>query len=415
MSTKAILLVGVLWCTRLMVQSWLILRQRRALGQHRHQVPAAFRHFFTLEEHQKAADYGIARLDFSLARTWFSAFLLAAWLLTGGLNILDAMLFVFIPHPVWQPLALVASVMLIEGLLGLPWSLYSQFRLEARFGFNRTTLKVFFLDRLKGLLLLSLFGIALGYPFILMMYHVPGFWWLPTLIIYTVFQFLMLWLWPTLIAPLFNKFSPLQDTTLAQGISRLVEEAGFQSGGVYVMDASKRSSHGNAYFTGIGKAKRIVFYDTLLQKLRPEQTLAVLAHEVGHLAHGHIKKGMWLSLFISTLGFIAMGWLSMRADIFFALGVSPTHGVVLVIAAWLGGLVSFPLAPLLSRWSRRHEFQADRYAIERTSAQGLGEALLELYRGNAGSLVVDPIYAAWNYSHPPLAERLAAMPYPAKD
>ena len=415
MSTKAILVVGFLWGLKLIIQSWLILRQRRALAKHRGTVPAAFRNFFSLEEHQKGADYGLARLNFALARTWFSAFVMASWLLSGWLNQLDATLFVYVPHPIWQPLALLASVMLIEGLLSLPWSLWSQFILEERFGFNRSTLKTFFSDRLKGLVLVALMGGALGYPFILMMHNVPGFWWIPALLIYTSFQFLIMWLWPTFIAPLFNKFSPLQDADLAQGIARLVEEAGFKSSGVYVMDASKRSSHGNAYFTGIGRAKRIVFFDTLLQKLKSEQTLAVLAHEVGHLAHGHIKKGLLLSLFLSAIAFFAMGWLSMRPDIFFGLGVSPTHGVLLIIAGWLGGLVTYPLGPVMSHWSRRHEFQADRYAIERTSAPALGEALLELYRGNAGSLVVDPIYAAWTYSHPPLAERLAAMPYPTKE
>lgn len=382
---------------------------------HRHAVPAAFSSFFSLEEHQKAVDYGRARLQLSLASMWFKGAVLAGWFYLGWLSDLDTKLFDYVPSSLWQPVALIAAVSVIDGLLGLPWSLYSQFSLEERFGFNRTDLKTFFLDRLKGSLIGAILLVILVTPFVGMMRALPGLWWIPAFIFYTVFQFLIIWLWPTVIAPLFNKFSPLDDADLAQGIKKLVEGAGFQSSGVYVMDASKRSSHGNAYFTGMGRAKRIVFFDTLLQKIRPEQTLAVLAHEVGHLAHGHIKKGLILSLFMSAIGFFGLGYLSMRPDFFIELDLAPTHGVVLIVAMWLGGLISVPLAPLMSWWSRRHEFQADRYAIERTSPEALGTALLELYRGNAGSLVVDPIYAAWTYSHPPLAERLAAMPYPTRD
>jgi len=412
---KGILIVGILLGFKLIVQSWLMLRQRRAILAHRGTVPAAFSSFFTLEEHQKAADYGRARLELGIGRMWFQGALLFAWFYFGFLMSLDARLFFYVPSSLWQPVALLAAVSIVEGLLGLPWSLYSQFVLEERFGFNRTTWKTFLLDRVKGSLVGAVFLVILVIPLVLLMNSVPVYWWVPALVFYILFQFLIIWLYPTVIAPLFNKFSPLEDATLAGGIKQLVEGAGFQSSGVYVMDASKRSSHGNAYFTGMGRAKRIVFFDTLLQKLRPEQTLAVLAHEVGHLAHGHIKKGLVISLMMSGLAFYGLGWFSQRTDLFMDLGLSPTHGVILLVAMWLGGLVSVPLGPLMSWWSRRHEFQADRYAIERTSAEGLGTALLELYRGNAGSLVVDPLYAAWTYSHPPLTERLAAMPYPAKD
>jgi STE24 endopeptidase len=415
MSMKGILIVGVLLAFKLIVQSWLMLRQRRALLQHRSAVPAAFGAFFTIAEHQKAVDYGRDRLKLSLWRMWFKAGVLVCWFYLGWLSRLDAMLFDHVPSSLWQPLALIAAVGLVDGLFGLPWSLYSQFVLEERYGFNRSTWKVFAADLVKGTVLGAIFLLLLGAPLVWLMNSLPGFWWIPAFAFYTCFQFLIILLWPTVIAPLFNKFTPLQDADLSQGIEQLVQGAGFKSSGVYVMDASKRSSHGNAYFTGLGRAKRIVFFDTLLHKLRPEQTLAVLAHEVGHLAHGHIKKGLVLSLLTSAVAFYGLGWLSLRADYFLDLGLSPTDGVVLLVATWLGGLVSVPLAPLMSWWSRRHEFQADRYAIERTSPEALGTALLELYRGNAGSLVVDPLYAAWTYSHPPLAERLAAMPYPARD
>lgn len=382
---------------------------------HRPTVPAAFRAFFSLEEHQKAADYGRARLQLGLARMWFQGLVLASWFFSGWLTLLDARLFDLIPSSLWQPLALIGVVSIVDALLGLPWSVYSQFVLEERFGFNRSNWKIFLGDRAKGSIIGAVILVVLGAPLVWLMNALPGLWWIPAFVFYTTFQFFIIWLWPTVIAPLFNKFSPLDNPELALGIKQLVEDAGFHSSGVFVMDASKRSSHGNAYFTGLGRAKRIVFYDTLLQKLQPGQTLAVLAHEVGHLAHGHIKKGLVVSLLMSALAFRGLGWLSVRSDIFMQLGLTPTHGVVLLVAMWLGGLLSVPLGPLMAWWSRRHEFQADRYAIDRTSADALGTALLELYRGNAGSLVVDPLYAAWTYSHPPLTERLAAMPYPARE
>ncbi len=415
MSMKGILIVGILLAFKLIVQSWLMFRQRKAMLAHRHAVPAAFSAFFSIEEHQKAVDYGRARLQLGMARMWFQGFVLASWFYFGFLSDLDTILFDYVPSSLWQPVALIGIVSVVDGMLSLPWSLYSQFVLEERFGFNRSNWKIFSGDLAKGSVIGAIFLVILGAPLVWLMNTLPGVWWIPAFVFYTLFQFLIIWLWPTVIAPLFNKFSPLDHAELALGIKQLVEGAGFQSSGVYVMDASKRSSHGNAYFTGLGRAKRIVFFDTLLQKLRPEQTLAVLAHEVGHLAHGHIKKGLVLSLFMSAVAFFALGWLTLRPDFFMELGLSPTHGVVLLVAMWLGGLLSVPLAPLMSWCSRRHEFQADRYAIERTSPEALGTALLELYRGNAGSLVVDPLYAAWTYSHPPLTERLAAMPYPTKD
>jgi STE24 endopeptidase len=404
-----ILIVAFLLGFKLMVHTWLMLRQYRAMSKGRNSVPSSFAQHFTLEQHQKAIDYGKARLSFVLARLWFSGLILALWFFTGALNFLDSLLFFFVPSSTWQPIALIASVGLVEGILGMPWSIYSQFVLEEKFGFNRTTWGTFFSDRIKGIALGSVFGLMLGYPLIWLMQNMPGIWWIPAYVVYTCFQILLLWLFPTVIAPLFNKFSPLEDKELATGINDLVVEAGFKSQGVFVMDASKRSSHGNAYFTGIGKAKRIVFFDTLLKTLKPQETLAVLAHEIGHLAHGHIKKGLILSLVMTAVAFFALGWFATRADLFIDLGLSPTHGVVLLVASWLGGLISVPLSPLMSRWSRKHEFEADRYAVKRSSAKALSEALICLYRENAGSLIVDPLYAAWNYSHPPLSERVQAM------
>lgn len=390
-----------------------MLRQRAALLGHRGSVPAAFTGFFTLEEHQKAIDYNVAKLNFGLVRLIFKGLLLFGWFYSGLLAILDAYLYILIPHVVWQPIALIAAVSFSDSLVSLPFSLWSQFKIEEQFGFNRSTLKIFFTDVLKGALIGVILLSALGYPILTLMNALPLLWVFPAMMTYLLFQLLLVVLFPTVIAPLFNKFSPLQDESLREGIKRLVEEAGFKSDGVFVMDASKRSSHGNAYFTGLGKSRRIVFFDTLLKKLSSEQVLAVLAHEIGHLAHGHIRKSMIYSALLTCLGFMLVGYYTTRMDWMIALGLVPTSGLVLLSAMWLGSLLSVPLAPIISMLSRKNEFQADRYAIERTSAQALGEALLELYRGNAGTLVFDPIYARWNYSHPPLSERLQAMPYPA--
>ena len=396
---------------RVILQGWLNLRQRRALLQSNDAVPEAFRQQFTLEEHQKSIRYAVTKLNFSTARSLFSALMMVAWLTSGVLGLLDSILYLYVNDPVWQTLAFFAVFSLVEGILSLPWSLYSQFVIEEKFGFNKMTAGIFITDLIKGLALSVVLGLVLGYPFISLVHHVRGFWFIPAYILFMSFQFLMMWIFPTFIAPLFNKFSPLSDASLSERIKALVEKAGFQSQGVFVMDASKRSSHGNAYFTGIGKSKRIVFFDTLLTQLSAGQVLAVLAHEVGHLAHKHILKRLGVSVITTMVGFGFLGWWALRIDLVMDLGLSPSYGPTLLTGVWVLSLITFPLSPLSNWWSRKHEFQADRYAVAETSAQDLGQALLELYRKNAGSLVVDRIYAAWNFSHPPLTERLATMGY----
>jgi STE24 endopeptidase len=245
------------------------------------------------------------------------------------------------------------------------------------------------------------------------MHNIPFLWFIPAFLVYALFQLLLIWIFPTWIAPLFNRFTPLENQELTKGIEALVKQAGFNSQGVFVMDASKRSGHGNAYFTGIFKNKRIVFFDTLLEKLSSTQVLAVLAHEIGHLHFGHIRKGLALSLIFTFIGFFLLAYFGLRTDWFLELGLAPTHGSLLIVGTWVLSLITLPLAPVMNWWSRRHEFQADQYAVERTSSRDLGQALLELYRSNAGSVVVDKLYALWYYSHPPLSERLKAIGFEA--
>jgi STE24 endopeptidase len=409
MSIQAILFITGLILIKFCVQTYLIVRQKAALKKGRSMVPSAFQSLFQLSEHQKAVDYAQAKLNFSLTSSFMQSLILFLWFYTGAVQELDSILSATITHPIWQALALIGVVSFAESFVMLPWSLYNQFHLEEKFGFNRTTLKTFIIDRLKGVLLMVIIATALGYPLISLMLHFKFYWFVPAFFLYASFQFLLSWLFPTLIAPLFNKFSPLQDLSLAHRIDDLVKEAGFNSQGVFVMDASKRSGHGNAYFTGLGKNKRIVFFDTLLEKLSPDQTLAVLAHEIGHLSHGHIKKGLFVSFFMTSIGFAVMGWYSTQEQLITQLGLPFSYGAVLISGMWLIGLITFPLTPLINRWSRKHEFEADQYAVKRTSSENLGTALIELYRSNSGSVIVDPIYAAWTYSHPPLPVRLEAM------
>lgn len=403
--------VGTLLVVETMVQLWLTQRQRRTLRAHRNQVPTAFAAQLTLEQHQKAADYGEARLRLDQLKRLWTLGLVLLLIFSGVLGNWDARLFDIVPGQIRQPLAFLGLIGFLSWVVNIPWSWYSHFKLEDRFGFNRMTPRIFWADQLKSLLLSAALGALILTPFFWLMKSYGPMWIVPALLIWVGFQLLIMGVGIKLIAPLFNKFTPLQNAELSARIKQLVETAGFHADGVFVMDASKRSGHGNAYFTGIGRHKRIVFFDTLLDKISHAQILAVLAHEVGHLKHGHIWKGFAVSVVFSSLGFLGLGWLQSRGDFFVAFHLVPTPGPLLLMAGILGPLVTFPLTPLFSWRSRSHEYQADRYAVGVTSAKDLGDALLSLHRDNASSVVVDPIYSAVYFSHPPLAERLKAMGY----
>lgn len=393
----------------LILHLWLMERQRRALAETRGTVPSAFADRLSLPEHQKAADYGRARLRFGQLRKSFSSGIVILLLSSGQLGVWDARFFDWFPGRIQQPLAFLGTLGLLNWFIGLPWTYYSHFVLEERFGFNRMNKRVFVLDQLKTLVLSAILGGLVLAPFFWLMKIAGIMWVIPALGIWLTFQLLIMGVGMKLIAPLFNKFTPLDDTALRERITELVKRAGFRSDGVFVMDASKRSGHGNAYFTGIGRLKRIVFFDTLLAKLTHEQTLAVLAHEIGHLRHGHIWKGFLVSTLFSSFAFAALAWLQTRVDLFLSLGMLPTPGSLLLLAGWLAPLCMLPLAPIFAWRSRRQEFEADRYAANETSAKDLGEALLALYRDNAASVVHDRLYSAYYHSHPPLSERLRAM------
>ena len=403
-----------------LVKFWLATRQVRHVAAHRGQVPAPFAGSVTLSAHQKAADYTIARSRFGLLALAFNAAVLLGWTLLGGLNLLSGWVLEAsgaLPEG-WQAmgyqLGLVSAFLLVGSLLDLPWELWSTFRIEQAFGFNRTTLRLFAVDMLKGLAV----GALLGLPILALILWLMGAagprWWLWAWGAWMGFNLAVMVIYPTLIAPLFNKFEPLNDAELKGRVERLMARCGFSAKGLFVMDGSRRSAHGNAYFSGLGPAKRVVFFDTLLAKLNGGEVEAVLAHELGHFKHRHITKRIVLMFALSLAGFALLGWLAQQAAFYVGLGVTPNFGapndaLALMLFILAGPVFGFFVTPLASHFSRRDEFQADAYARAQASGQDLSSALLKLHEDNAGTLTPDPVYARFYYSHPPAAERLAAL------
>ena len=388
---------------------WLTLRHIRHVGAHRATVPPDFAERIPLEAHQKAADYTIARNRFGLRSTLVDAALLLTLTLGGGLAWLHdfwATRFDGLPYG----LALIFSVMLISGIIDLPFSLYRQFVIEARFGFNRMTLRLFFTDLVKQ----SLIGLVIGTPVILAVLWLMGamgsHWWLYVWLFWCVFNLLILFIYPTWIAPLFNKFSPLADGEMKSRIEALLVRCGFRSSGLFVMDGSKRSSHGNAYFTGFGNNKRIVFFDTLLERLTPGEVEGVLAHELGHFRKHHVIQRIVL-MFAISLGFLWLLGQLIDAPWFYAgLGVPVQNtALALVLFFLVIPVFTFLLSPLGSYLSRRNEFEADAYAAANASATDLIHALVKLYEDNASTLTPDPLHSLFYDSHPPAAQRIARL------
>ena len=400
------------------LRMWLISRQIRHVAQHRGAVPPAFVGVVSLAAHQKAADYTIARQRFELLTTAWSAAALIGWTLLGGLDLLNDWLLDTV-RPAWgdmaYQLALLLGVTLISAALDLPFDLWRTFRIEQRFGFNRMTPGLW----LRDLLVSGTVGLAITLPLVAallwLMASAGSLWWLWAFALLAAFTLLMQVLYPTVIAPLFNKFEPLADTAMVQRVQALMQRCGFKAQGLYVMDGSKRSAHANAYFTGFGASKRVVFFDTLLKRLSPEEIEAVLAHELGHFHHRHVPKRIATVMAVWLFSLALLGWLMGQPAFYAGLGVAPSmtapnHGLALVLLMMVGPVFSFFVSPLTAALSRRHEFEADAYACAQTRAQDLSGALLKLYEDNASTLTPDPIYVRVHYSHPPASERLAALP-----
>ena len=396
---------------------WLATRQMCHVAAHRAQVPAAFAGSVPLEAHQKAADYTIVRSRFGLITLAFGTAVLLGWTLLGGLDALNGIIRDTV-QPHWGALAyqmaLVTAFALIGGLLDAPLEIYNTFHIEQRFGFNRTTWRLYLLDTVKGLLVAALIGLPLVALVLWIMGSAGAWWWLWAWLAWVGFQLLMLVIYPTVIAPLFNKFEPLPDESLRERVQALMARCGFAAKGLFVMDGSRRSAHANAYFTGLGSAKRVVFFDTLLKRLTHGEVEAVLAHELGHFKLRHVPKRMAVIFGISLAALALLGWLTQQPWFYLGLGVTPNVGGpndALALLLFMLALppFSFLLVPLASRVSRRHEFEADAYACTQASGRDLANALLKLHEDNAGTLTPDPVFVTFYYSHPPAGERLAAL------
>ena len=401
----------------LALKLWLATRQMRHVAAHRDAVPAPFAERVPLDAHRKAADYTLVNGRFGMLQMAFGALVLLGWTLFGGLDALNVAV-----RDAVQPrlgdmayqLALLGAFALIGGVLDLPFEVWRTFRIEQRFGFNRMTARLYVVDLLKGLVL----GVAIGAPITVLVLWLMGSagaaWWLWAWVAWMGFNLLLLVIYPTLIAPLFNRFEPLADQSLAQRVQALMARCGFAAKGLFVMDGSRRSAHANAYFTGLGAAKRVVFFDTLLSRLTHGEVEAVLAHELGHFKHRHVLKRIVAMFAISGAGFALLGWLSQQEAFYSGLGVQASLGAPNDALALLLFMLVVPvfggfLTPVFAQLSRRHEFQADAYAAAQADGADLAAALLKLYEDNASTLTPDPVYAAFYYSHPPALERIEAL------
>jgi STE24 endopeptidase len=397
--------------TDVALRLWLASRQIRHVQMHRAEIPSEFSERIGLYSHQRAADYTTAKTKFSIIERVTEAAVLVGLTLLGGLQFLDTQLGYLFESEMLRQLALIFVVLALLGVVGLPFSAWSKFRIEAKFGFNRVTPRLFIVDCVKALLLTLLFGIPLTASVLWIMGNAGPDWVWYAWGIWVAFNFLILWLFPTVIAPVFNKFTPLDNAEIASRIQGLAKRCGFSLNGLFVMDGSKRSAHGNAYFTGFGKARRIVFFDTLLSRLNVDELEAVLAHELGHFKHKHIIKRMVVSFFLALVFFLLLGWLSQQVWFYTGLGVLPQLGrpndaLALVLFFLAMPVFTFWATPLASWFSRRDEFEADRYAAKQCSADTLVSALVKLYDDNAATLTPDPVHSAFYDSHPPAVIRI---------
>jgi STE24 endopeptidase len=393
---------------------WLATRQARHVALHQHEVPAAFAGTISLQAHQKAAHYTLAKSKIGLWDMALEALVLLGWTLLGGLDWLNQSLLAWLGAGMAQQLALVVGFMLIGGLIHLPLSLVQTFGVEQRFGFNNMTWRLWLSDMVKGVALGLILGLPIVWLVLWLMQAGGHLWWLYAWGALVAYQLFVMWIAPNVIMPLFNKFTPLEDETLKERVSRLMARAGFTAKGFFVMDGSRRSAHSNAFFTGFGASKRVVFFDTLLQQLSPDEMEAVLAHELGHFKHRHILKMMATSFVMTLLGLALLGWLSQQPWFYTGLGVMPNmssanDALALLLFMMVVPLFTFFFSPLSAGRSRRFEFEADAYAVANSDGKHLAGALLKLYQDNASTLTPDPLYVAFYYSHPPASQRLARM------
>jgi STE24 endopeptidase len=403
--------------TSVAAKFWLLRRQVKNVALHRSTVPEQFREKISLESHQKAADYTIAKSQISLFDIAASTLFVVALTLLGGLQWIHDSLYAvgtnYGWHPILTQLTIFAAIALLGTIIDLPLSLWKQFGVDQRFGFNRMTWRLYLLDTLKSTALAVLIGAPLLALILWLMQTSGAFWWLYTFFVWMGFNLLVMLIFPTFIAPLFNKFIPLQEGDVKTRVEQLLARCGFTSKGLFIMDGSKRSSHGNAYFTGMGRSKRIVFFDTLIERLSINEIEAVLAHELGHFKHRHIVKRIITIFAMSFFALALLGWLSTQGGFYKGLGVavepSLWPAIALILFTYTLPYFSFWLAPIASATSRKHEFEADAYAASQTNAADLVSALIKLYQDNAATLTPDRLHSRFYDSHPPATERIAQL------
>jgi len=401
----------------LLVRLWLARRQIAHVAAHRNAVPAAFASRIALAAHEKAADYTVAKQRLGIVETIVDAVVLVALTLGGGLALLFGWTERIDASPLWRDVLLLISVAVIGGVVSLPFSWWHTFRIEERFGFNRTTLKLWLSDLVKGVLIAIVLGVPLMILALWLMRNAGTLWWVWVWLAWMAFQVLMLVLFPTVIAPLFNKFSPLPAGAARERIEQLLRRCNFAARGLFVVDGSKRSGHGNAYFTGFGRARRVVFFDTLLSRLAPEEVEAVLAHELGHFKLRHVVKRVAWSAALSLAFLALLAWLAKAPWFYAGLGIPAASvdvamtrpGVALALFMLALPVFTFVLNPLSAIYSRKHEFEADAFASQNASALALTHALVKLYEDNAATLTPDPLHSAFYDSHPPAAIRIARL------
>ena len=386
---------------------WLAHRQIEHIRAHREAVPEAFQETVSLEAHQKAADYSVAKSRLGKASTVLNAFLLLYFTIGGGINSSMDLWSGFSDSPIFFGVGMIFTVFFVASLAELPLDLFKTFVIEEQYGFNRSTTRQFFTDQCLQLVLITVIGLPM-LALILWVMELGQYWWLLAWAIVVSFSLLISWIEPTLIAPLFNKFTSLEDDELKQRIESLLDRCGFQSKGIFVMDGSRRSGHGNAYFTGLGSNKRIVFFDTLIDSLNNDELEAVLAHELGHFKRKHVLKMLLASTFMMLVGFALLGWLIHEPWFFSGLGVAQmTNATGLLLFILVSPVFNPFMQPITAYVQRKFEFEADDYACANANATAMISALVKLYRENASTLTPDPLYSAFHDSHPPAAIRIA--------
>ncbi len=408
--TLNLLFVALLALTTV-TRIWLGSRHIGFILGHRNRVPEAFAKNISLEAHQKAADYTSAKTKLALIETLAQAVLLLILTLGHGLQMIDNVWQNLLSsHEMLRGALVILSALIISSAVDLPFDYYKTFVIDARFGFNKMSRGMFITDLIKQ----SILGILLGAPILFaalwLMQGAGQYWWLYLWAVWSAFNLLVLAIYPTFIAPMFNKFTPLQDEALKKRIEALLKKCGFQSQGLFVMDGSARSSHGNAYFTGFGKNKRVVFFDTLLERLNADEIEAVLAHELGHFKHKHVIKRVSMMFFVSFVGLALLGWLNQQTWFYAGLGVdTPSTYMALILFLLVSPVFLFVLRPIMASYSRQNEFEADAYAAKHASAKHLVKALVKLYRDNASTLTPDPLHSAFYDSHPPASIRIEKL------